>query len=124
MRLLITVTTLLLAGCANLTGVDPITGLPPQAARVEAPAEAPSIRGTLTELISAPDGGTLVIQDAATGAQVNLKLSPATLLMRANNQRLSYRELQTGQLVEAWYDSAANPSDPSQARGKAVRLLQ
>lgn len=116
-----------LLGCVNLSGYDPITGLPANGARVEAPSETPDIRGTLKQLTSGTDGGTLLIEREAastTGVErASVRLTSQTLLIRPDGQRMSFRELAAGQTVEAWFQGPVAESDPVQATARAIRRV-
>lgn len=127
MRLVIIAIATLLVGCANLTGIDPVTGLPANTPGSPAPQESPNIRGTLTSANSGAGGGTLVIEEdpanPTAGAKVSLKLVSTTNLLRANGTRASFQDFKSGLKVEAWYEPGATTDFPVQATARAVRLV-
>lgn len=128
MRFLVLAAALFVGACTNLSGLDPVTGLPVNSTPIPVPSETPGIRGTLTQLSSSNDGGTLLIEREAGStagvARASVRLTSKTLLVRPDGQRMSFREFATGQTVEAWFEGPVAESDPVQATAKAVRLVK
>lgn len=124
-RLFLVTLTLVAAGCGNM--LNPSATLVGNTPRVEAPSEAPDIRGTLMRMESGARGGTLVLEEdpssQANGAKASIQLTSGTAMVGADGYRLNFSDLKVGQTLEAWYEGPVARSYPVQATARAVRLL-
>lgn len=87
------------------------------------PATDPSIRGTITSVTPASDGGSLLVEAPDTPEfeydRASVRVTGSTVLLRLGEgdmtERIGFGDLAAGQTVDVWFEGPVAESYPVQA---------